>query len=210
MSGSTGWGARNRYRPAPGVEMASDDTLYDVVAWRTAMQTALEGEIQTITKEHYQSHQGNAFMVHYNSSSLNAGQTINVYMKTPSTPHINLIYNVTGSGAFDFEILEAPTVTANSGNHGVSVFNKYRPSATTSTVQDNATSPASNKISTDVTVSADGTIIKKEVYGANKGGGEYSLFREVVLKATTAYVFRLTSQSAGNRVHINLDWYEST
>ena len=39
MSGSTGWGARQRYRPDPGVEMASDDTLYDVVAWRQAMQT---------------------------------------------------------------------------------------------------------------------------------------------------------------------------
>jgi hypothetical protein len=42
MSEPTGWGKRNRYRPDPGVEIQSDDTLYDVVEWRKDVKTTLE------------------------------------------------------------------------------------------------------------------------------------------------------------------------
>jgi len=35
----TGWGKRRSQRPHPGQEYASDDSLFDVVAWREDLQT---------------------------------------------------------------------------------------------------------------------------------------------------------------------------
>lgn len=163
---------------------------------------------ETLTKFKSMTLQGKTFMVFHNSSSLGSGSTINIYMETPATPEVHLIYNAHGSGAFDMELLESPTVTSNTGTNGTLVYNKNRDSATASGVKDNATSPAANNIGLDVTVTADGTIIRSDVYGSNKTGGDYSSVREIILKASTKYVLRLTSQAVGNRVHINLDWYE--
>lgn len=173
-------------------------------------QIAVNADNQAIVmqREHYLVHQGKSFMAHHNNASLGAGSTINVFMTTPASPVVNMLFNASGSAAFDFEVLEAPTVTSATGTNGHPVYNKDRNSATASTVLDNAASPASGVVGIDVTVTADGTIIKKDVFGSNKGGGDYSLIREVILKSSTDYVFRLTSQAAGNRVHINLDWYE--
>ena len=39
---STGWGKRRSYRPNPGVEVDSDDTLYDVVEWRRGQGVKLD------------------------------------------------------------------------------------------------------------------------------------------------------------------------
>lgn len=41
MSTPSGWGKRQRYRPDPGLEMASDDTLFDVVNWRQGQTSGL-------------------------------------------------------------------------------------------------------------------------------------------------------------------------
>jgi hypothetical protein len=167
-----------------------------------------DGEAITMAREHNLTHEGKSFRAFHNHSSLGSGSTINIFFTTASTPNVNLIFNISGSVSFDFELLEAPTVTSNTGTHGQAVINKNRNSATASTVLDNATSPESGVFTIDATVTADGTIIASEVFGSNKGGGDYSLTREMILKSSTAYVFRLTSQDAGNRVHINLDWYE--
>ena len=40
---STGWGKRRSFRPDPGVEVAADDTLFDVVEWRKG-QTVSRGD----------------------------------------------------------------------------------------------------------------------------------------------------------------------
>lgn len=167
-----------------------------------------DGTAVTEDRTHKRIHDGHSFMTHHNDSALASASTINVYFKTDASQLVHILYNVIGSDAFDFEILEAPTVTSNTGTNAHPVYNKNRNSATVSTVLDNATSPAGDKVGLDVTVTADGTIINSEVFGNNKGGGDFSLIREIVLKLNTAYVFRLTSRSAGNRCHINLDWYE--
>lgn len=160
-------------------------------------------------RTHYFAHQGKSFTAHHNNSSLSSGATINVYFKTPTTGRIHFIYNSFGSGAYDIELLEAPTVTAGTGTNGVSIFNKNRESVTVSGLLDNATTPVSNKISRDVTITASGTILKNNVFGSGKVGGNYSGIRELILKQNTAYAIRLTSRASSNRVHIDIDWYEN-
>ena len=189
---------------------ALNSDLDEVETKLDTINTTLGGTLITRDRVHQHGHDGKLFMGFHNSSSLGSGSTINVFLETPASPQCHLLFNVTGSDAFDFEVLEAPTVTSNTGAHNKEAFNKNRTSATASTIQDNATSPNAGRYSTDVTVTADGTVLVTDVFGSNKSGGDYSLIRELILKASTKYVFRLTSRAAGNRVHINLDWYEST
>jgi len=164
---------------------------------------------EKISAPHQRVHDGQAFRVGHNSASLASGSTINVYMETPASPNPHLVFEAHGSGAFDFEVLEAPTVTSATGT-AKAVKNKRRTGTPpTSGVQDNQASPVADSVSTDVTVTADGTIIYDDtISGGNKIGGEIDFAREFILKASTKYVFRLTSQENGNRCHINLDWYE--
>jgi len=165
--------------------------------------------VRSINIVHQRVHNGQAFLAFHNHSSLGDGSAINIYMKTgnqSAPPH--LIASISATDSIDFEILENPTVTANTGVNGVEIFNKRRSSENTSMVSDNASSPAINKIATDVTVTGDGTIIQKEVIGGKKQSINIDLAREWDLKANTAYVFRVTSRFASNRVHLHLDWYE--
>lgn len=199
---------RDRYRAEGGKAYKSDDSIFDVTAWREAMQTAIEGTLKIRTSVHELIHEGKSFLAYHNNLSLASGSTINIYLETSASPGSapHMIADTSGSGAYDFEILEAPTVTALSGT-AQDVYNKNRQSATTSTVSDN--DGTSNSVSTDVTTTADGTVIFFDTLSlGNKQGGQKDYDRELILAPSTEYVFRLTSRENGNRVHINLSWYE--
>lgn len=145
-------------------------------------------------------------MTHHNANALANGQSINVYFETAATSPPHILFDIHGSGAFDFEVLESPTVTASTGSVGP-VYNKNRGSSTLSGVLDNTGS--SNSISTDVTVTADGTTIVQDfISTGHKVGGAVDFDREINLAASTKYAFRLTSRESSIRAHINLDWYE--
>jgi hypothetical protein len=147
-------------------------------------------------------------MGHHNVDGLDNGQTINIYMKTPENgglcPH--MVFDVHGSAAFDFEILEGATVTAATGTDVVA-YNKNRNSSVVSSQIDNNSAPGG--YTRDATVTADGTVIHHDTQsGGFFQGGRINFDREIILKTDTVYVFRLTSRGVGNRCHINLEWYE--
>jgi len=145
----------------------------------------------------------------HSSTGLADGSVISIYLETPasSTPH--MVFEAHGSGAFTFEVLEAPTVTSGTGTTQ-SVINKRRTGTPpASGVQDNQGSPASGSVSTDVTLTAEGTsIFHSEIAGGHKVGGSADFDREFILKESTAYVFRFTSREASNRCYMDLNWYE--
>ena len=166
----------------------------------------LQGTLTVIATFHKNIHLGRSFMAHHNSSSLANGSSINAYFETPASNAPHIIFDIHGSGAFDFEVLEAPTVTSATGTV-IPVYNKNRDSSTNSGVIDNTGS--SNSMSTDVTTTADGTVIVKDfISSGHKSGGSVDFGKEIVLSASTKYVFRLTSRDSSIRAHINLDWYE--
>lgn len=166
----------------------------------------LQGTLTVIATFHKNIHLGRSFMAHHNSSSLASGSSINAYFETPASNAPHIIFDIHGSGAFDFEVLEAPTVTSATGTASP-VYNKNRDSSTNSGVIDNT--GTSNSISTDVTTTADGTVIIQDfISSGHKSGGSVDFGKEIVLSASTKYVFRLTSRDSSIRAHINLDWYE--
>lgn len=202
--------SREQYNPDGGMELDALDQIFDVVAWREAMQAAIEGTLKIRTSVHEYIHDGKTFTAYHNDASLANGSSINIYFETSATsgecPHI--IFDIHGSGDYDFDVLEGPTVTSNTGTQ-IDLFNKNRQSANTSNVSDNSTSPVLNKATSDVTITDDGTVLLLDYISlGHKMGGSIGFDREFILKPSTKYVFRLTSRGVAISAHINLDWYE--
>lgn len=185
----------------------SSDSTYQPVRLDKATNT-----IQTIDYAHHEIHAGSHFSCSYYATGKNDGQTINIYLKTPDTAKWgHMIFNWSASGAAFGRVREAPTVTANTGTNGQSIFNSNRNSATTSDMWDNAAVPVQGKFGYDVTVTAPGTIIYEEYAGAAKNqGGMGRNDEEIILDQNTAYVFEVESDAAGITLSMRLEWYEHT
>ena len=173
---------------------------------------------------HFEIHEGDSFSAHYSlTTAATDGHRTGIYIKTANSAKlIHLVVEFSASTAAHYTICEAPTIAANTGTHGVAIFNRYRDSAITSTVQDNATSPALNKITTltEAEIAGDGTwatgtILRTAPLSAGSGpkpaGGATRDAQEYILKANTAYVFLITNTVASaNDHHILIDYYEHT
>lgn len=159
---------------------------------------------------HHELHEGAAFTAFHAAGSKNDGDKINIYIKTPNTTtRLHMYTEWSASGAAYFRILEAPTVTANTGTNAVAVINRERNSSTASTVVDNATSPAANKYGKDVTITNDGTKVWEEFSGAAKSAaGSGRSTNEFILKANTAYCFEAESDASSLVLAMTLSWYE--
>ena len=169
------------------------------------------GGVNTLTYAHHEVHRGKFFVIHHTGSALNDGDKINVYMKTPATKEIHVLPQLTGSGAAYFRVREAPTVTANTGTNGQAIYNSFRGSIIASTVLDNATTPAANKYGINVTITGDGTVIMQQYNGVAKfSGAEVRGTDELILAASTAYVFEAESDASGLVLNMVLSWYEHT
>ena len=167
-------------------------------------------------------HQGHSFTGYYTiTTAATDGHRSGIYIKTPaSKPLIKLIVSFSASTAASFSICEAPTIAANTGTHGVVIYNRYRDSIAQSHVFDNATIPAVNKFTTltEAQIAGDGTwatgtVIRTEPLevgaGPKPAGGSSSDTQEYILKKNTAYVFLLTNTVAlANTHHILIDWKE--
>lgn len=156
---------------------------------------------------HWRIHQGQVFMAFVNESNLANATTLQLYFKTPASPALapHLIAAINGSENFDFELIEAPTVSGTGTQ--VEVFNKNRQSSVVSSVLDIESTVG--YATQDPTTVSGGTVIRSELLGAsNKEGQQLSFDGELILKADTNYVFKITSRANNNRVHINLEWYE--
>jgi hypothetical protein len=162
----------------------------------------------TIDVPHHEIHEGESFTVSHTVTGKNDGETGVVVVLT-TTKDCHVLFNWAASGAAYAKIFEGPTITDNSGTNGVSVFNRDRNSTNTSTVKDNATSRAFNKVCTDPTVSATGTVIFTEFAGAAKAfGGLGRNNNEFILAQNTEYAFVVESDAAGLTLNMILDWYE--
>lgn len=162
--------------------------------------------------EHHEIHEGNHFIASHFATGKNAGQTINIYVKTPNTTKwCHFLAEWASDGAAYFRVYEAPTVTANTGTNGQTPYNNNRNSATVSDVIDNAAVPASGKYGYDVTVTGTGTTLYTEFSGIGKTeSGKSRATSEIILKQNTVYVFEVTSNAANEVLSLNMAWYEHT
>jgi len=179
--------------------------------------------ISTIEYEHHEIHAERSFSAYYTrtTAATNAHRS-GLYIKTDATIEIHMVIHFAVSTAAYFTVCENPTIAANTGTHGVAIYNRDRNSDETSVCLDNATSAALNKYTTlnETQISGDGTwatgtILRTEPLEVGKGskavGGEYRGVQEYILKKSTDYVFLLTNSAASANVHhIHCDWYEHT
>ena len=97
-----------------------------------------------------------------------------------------------------FELLEAPTITADSGTNIV-ILNNDLNSSIVSGLTNAETVPA-NTGTLGATISADGTIKLKKLVGTET--------LDVILKKDTVYALRVTSDTADSIAHMNLFFTE--
>ena len=179
--------------------------------------------LETITDEHHETHEGHAFSASYAiTTAATDGHRSGLYIKTPSSEEttLHMIFIISASTAANYSICEAPTIAANTGTHAVAIYNRYRDNANESKGQDNATSPARNKVTTlsEAEIAGDGTwatgtVLQSRPLEAGSGpkpaGGTTRGTQEWLLKASTAYVLLITNTAAlANAHYMEFEWYE--
>ena len=178
------------------------------------------GAMVAITMSHHEIHEGCSFSCHYTQTVSDIGDKSIIAFRTGNTTKIaHIIMTVACSGGADAYILEAPTVTNDTGAT-LTVFNRYRASTTKSTIYD--TSPATDLLGsatyfTEVTMGnvTGGTQIEYIPIIAGSGpkpvGGLARGSEEWMLKVNTQYAFVVNSlTNDDNIMWMQLDWYEQT
>jgi len=166
--------------------------------------------VESISREHYELHEGNAYSAWANDNDLDATQELIIAFKTADTSeklHVIPFYNSTGESFF--ELLEGPAITLDTGVAFLAVNSKYD-STNTGSVLSIETAPQSGYVTINPTITNDGTLKFKELIGQgkNKQGGNSRDTGERILKQDTIYAFRITSLGNDNIVNNVLLWYE--
>lgn len=168
-------------------------------------RTGRESEIDVITfglvtidVAHHELHEGNHFFVKDWVDIPSASSVDLLYVSGSMEAHMRTSFE--GTAAFQVDIYEG-TVTSNNGTLKT-VFNRKRSSTTT----------CGCAIYAAPTVTSAGTVFIRYKLGAGKTGGSSSAENEVILKANTKYLIRLTSNVTGtvNTIDYLADWYEHT
>ncbi len=171
----------------------------------------LANAVKVIDYDHHEIHGGSAFSCKHYDADLDNGDTLNLSFLVPASTgkRIHLVASGSNSSAALFELLEGPTITAESGTQ-TAVFNRDRNSAKESIITD--IDGVANKMTEDATLTADGTAIetvplaagKSKVVDATRGISEW------LLKSATAYTLRITGAADNGVATLHLDWYEHT
>ena len=180
--------------------------------------------METITDEHHQIHDQKMYAAQYTITTASTdGHRSGIYLKTPVAQllGVHMTFVASAKTAANLSICEAPTIAANTGTHGVTVFNHFRSSTKTSICLDNATSRASNKVTTlsEAEIAGDGTWATGTILpgsgpltagdGPKPAGGATRGQNEWILKPDTAYVLLLTNTTAAANDHlVEFNWYE--
>lgn len=145
--------------------------------------------------EHREIHEGDHFF--FCAAGVRAsGVPIEVILTTGAID-VHLTFEATGSDKITFLMFEDPTTIV--GGTGFTPFNNKRKSAIASTVGVTV-DPAS--------IGGDGTLLLNLSAGAAKSAGILRREREIILKRSSDYLFRITSQAANNLVSYCANWYE--
>lgn len=155
--------------------------------------------IITIDEPHAQIHDGDTYR-YSDSVTLNNGSSQDYLLTTPASPTIHFTLQADGTAITSFFMYEA---TDKTGTTGQTIYNANRTSA-------NASSMTIKKGTSGGTT--DGTLIAQYASGAAQGQSKnpsnVDHSEEWLLKASTKYIFRITSGTAGNLCNVMMSWYE--
>jgi len=159
----------------------------------------------TVTNEHYETHEGDAYLVIYSGLADTAG-TIELRIQTPdTTKHAHMTIEVDSALAATAELWYPTTKTHNATN-AITPMNRDQNSSNTSGLTvchtpDGSQAGAANLLQYMGAASVSGRV--------NVGGGAGNR-GEFILDQNNDYLIRCTSRADGNAMTIILDWYEHT
>ena len=159
-----------------------------------------DGAFVTITFPHYETHEGDHFFTGAYTTLAN-GEVYDILYVTPnSTKYSHMIFEIETESESMFEYYEGAT-TSDDGTPLV-MFNRNRNSNNTPTLTFTH-SPA---------VVSTGDLIGRRIFGSGKKiGGGIRDSNEIILKANTKYLFRVTNNvGTSNWYDWQFDWYEHT
>jgi len=190
---------------------------------KPARMDAVTHSIQTVDYAHHEIHAGSSFTCSYAQTVADNGDKTIIAFKTPAgTKYLHLTASASATGVADACIIEAPTITDNTGAT-LPVYNRRRvgtPTATT--VIDTSQNPDVAGQATFFTEATQGNVtggteIANIPLGATGGGPVKSVGglsrgqQEWILKPNTLYAFVVESLADGANIHwVELDWYEHT
>lgn len=156
-----------------------------------------------IESDHHEIHEGDTYLVSYktpDASPLADNGTVS-FVITTSSLEIHLVYDHACGGDSEFELSEAPIVTAATGT-ALTPQNKNRnfPNVNVTTVL------------RDPTITNIGTLLENTFEPGGTGpqatGGIGGSRNEWILKPTTKYMLRVTNRSGNNQPgSIRVEWY---
>lgn len=214
-SNQTDGSQKTRIVDALGNTASMLDPSTPTAAWGTKGVRVLIGQTDVISNipvvleyDHHQLHEGEMFRWSTYVSSLASGNNKDVQLVVPSivipagisaverTPHFR--FNVVATDLAQAFFYELPTI---------SVAGTPR---TPIAMERNGTYSPGLQIKEDPTVTSVGTLLWQGLLAGSKqsAGDIASADNEFVLKNNTAYLFRVTSGAAGNKVLVRFVWYE--
>jgi len=158
--------------------------------------------LNTIDYEHHEIHEGSHFFV-AGYGTFAADEDIDFQITTPSSQKwAHMTFSFQSTGAVVFSIYEGAVVQAGTA---VTPVNSNRNSKKTSSLT----------VQYDGIVDTAGTLIYQQAWGytstpSKSEGGISGRNNEIVLRAGTTYRFLVESDSAGNIISYNSEWYEHT
>ena len=174
---------------------------------------AATSSMQVISYPHHEIHSGSSFSVSAEDVDLDEADELSISFTTGAgTKWLHMFAIAANSAACEFEILEAPTITLDTGTD-LTPYNRNRNSETLSTMYSIKTVPVVNQATRDATITNDGTVIWLETMGGYKNASASagaSSREEWVLAPATVYSFRITGIADNGVASIGLHWYEHT
>jgi len=159
------------------------------------LDVQVQDDVEVISHEHDKVHQGQTFIVS-DYGTYNKATYWDILIKAgPVMPHA--IADLSVSLGILVQVYEEPTTTANGTSY--TSFNRNRNSSNTS----------DTVIYDTPTVTSPGTLIRTLLIpGANQSGSAGGISTEIILKQSTDYLVRITSQQNSNLFSWAIIWYE--
>ena len=192
----------------------------DGTVWAQPSKDSVTGAAIIVPYEHHEIHDGTFFHCWYEQTVSDTGDQTIIAFKTPVSPtRLHMLFDFTAPGAAHGSLLEAPTITDNTGAP-LTVFNRERESLNVSKVWDTSQNPDVQGQAMYFTEVTQGNVTGgTELWHANMQagtgnkpvGGEDRGTDEWPLKMNTLYAFVIESLTDDdNKCLIRCNWYEKS
>jgi len=171
---------------------------------KTNIIDSFTNTVPFLPEEHLLVHAAKLWDVQYVGASVASASSIEMFIRTSNTRQLlHMLFTFQSSLLADFYIYEGTSKTYASGN-ALTSYNRNR--------YESNPLKAAPQICHTPAGSGDGTLLFQGILGGGAGprnfGGEGRDANEILLAPNTAYLLRLTSRAASNRLQINAEYYE--